>query len=706
MKGRSNHGRSRRRAAALANGATEGSAVAGLAERIEAEGQALELPAIRSFAEFLAGHARVRAGSNYVPYHFAGREALAQTCEIIDRVLGSETGQPLKDSSLAICGGAQFGKTIIVLNLKAYVLGVLFRNCGYYLPDDDLVQGIVDTKFRPDVLDQIPWLANLTHVGKSLNQSGKAVNRKGAFMVTDGKRSAQGYMRGMGKIPTTFSMDVLIEDEKDDIPEARAKFLTGRLTSSDLRFRLSIGTQRYHGAGQNKEFLEGTQHVVALTCPQCGRQVNPEEGWPQICRMAVTGQPRPTDPALTYEGDFKRAGEGLSAAPFDPTGSYYLACDECGAELDRRGARLVARFPKREALRKWSVRISQIGIAAIELNQIVADWRSNAVKDPECMAAFCCDRLAMPKSTSQALTPRVLERARALERFSLSLDGVAVSKAFGTPATSGAPARYAGLDMGDRCWFVAREVESPLVKRVIWLEQLSAEKIRSRVPALFQTLGLTCLFVDAGPLRDTSRDLCLILNGLVEFQPPRVADPDRAFIAFPGGLVWDGPNVRWRGLRAAAVEFTLKDSQGVKHKLGITQDGRYYPLIQCHRDETIQRVVNEFLTAEEGVIDVRDGRLRTEPLMRLPRREPGAPAILEVFDRHLLTGSRKERDEKGKANSFVDHCENHFLLADAYSALAENVASQRPAFAPGTIKAFDSERAATLAGRRDRNVSA
>jgi len=37
----------------------------------------------------------------------------------------------------------------------------------------------VDAKFRPDVVDQIGWFAEMVQVGKALNKSGRAVNRKG-----------------------------------------------------------------------------------------------------------------------------------------------------------------------------------------------------------------------------------------------------------------------------------------------------------------------------------------------------------------------------------------------------------------------------------------------------------------------------------------------------------------------------------------------
>lgn len=315
--------------------------------RIQNDGRTVEVPDVKSFLEFLLTQAKVKTTEGYVPYSFKGREMLFRACEIIDLVLGSNTGQPLKDATLGICGGAQFGKSVLVLNFKGYLLGVRFMNVGYYLPDDDLVQGIVDTKLRPDVLDQIPWLAQLIQIGKAVNSSGKAVNRKGAFMVTDGQRTAQAYMRGMGKIPTSFSMDVVIEDEKDDIPDRNAKFLPGRMTASNLRLRVSIGTQRIHGAGQNKEFLDGTQEVGIIDCPNCGKATCTEEEWPQVCRIVTEGHRLadsvPDAPQLTYEGDFKRPGENTTAAVFAHEAEYYLACTSCGGFLDRSTIHPVAR---------------------------------------------------------------------------------------------------------------------------------------------------------------------------------------------------------------------------------------------------------------------------------------------------------------------------------------------------------------------------
>jgi hypothetical protein len=725
------------------------SVVARLAKKLERRRALKQAPQIDSFADFLLHHARVKSGSGYVPYHFVRREALRPIVERLDQILASGD----TDASLAICGGAQFGKTVLMLNLLAYLVAVKFRNVGYYLPDDDLVSGLVDGKLRPDVLDQIPWLARLIAVGKTLNASGRAVNRKGAFLCTDGTRTALAFMRGLGKIPTSFSMDVVVQDEKDDLPDEHARFLAGRMTASNLRLSLLIGTQRYHGAGQNLAFSEGTQHIGLVACTGCGQRHNPETQWPGVCRLVVEDVPSSEWPKLTVEGNFvasavaaaRRAavgmqqdaastesdasavavvhdlragsisnpgGHGLALQPtaaqraaatviaFSPGQHYALCCPDCGALLDRDHPQWHAQAPEREKMRRWSFRLSQLLIPAIDLEQIVAAWQL-AIRDPEHMTVFCTDRLALPKSTTQTLTPGVLEAARgdySLERVKVKGERVKSEDAeshklrpfslFPSPFTL----RYAGLDMGDQCWFVARavEVKPPHSVRLLWIEPIAAERVRTRVPELFRELDLTALCVDAGPLRDLSRELVWMLNdpSVVAGAGPAPVGADapnsetemrRGTPHYHGSAAatFHEPSQRWRNVRAMAVEFTQREGQGLRHKYAQTQEGRAYPLLAANRDETIERVVQELLPPGVGdprLVENPDGTAAQIPTQRffLPAKTDATREVLDLYERHLLAGARQERD--GKTLRYLDKCENHFLLATAYAALAELIA--------------------------------
>jgi len=496
--------------------------------------RAVQAPRAPSFLEFLEHHARVpssdlRRAGEFEPYTFIGREALREPCRVLDLILGSspsppsgeragvrgrpanplvpsselgvcgeakdeqaseslestaledarptnpEPGtrnpEPLKDATLVLAGGAQFGKTILELYLAAFITSQRFLNLGVYLPDDGLADAIVDTKFRPVVMDNLPWFAEMAQIGKAVNKSGKAVHTKGAFLVTDGQRTAVGMFRGLKRIPTSFSLDVVVRDEEDDIPRDKAKYLSGRLTASALRLQIIIGTQRVAGAGQNKQWEQGSQGVMmigpvssefrvpsselfgeasvvatggasvlasrrhtrrgrrlvsSLAPPQQLGTIEtippgwlcPEEHWPQICRLQLGERPSPDDPQLGWEGDFRR--DGTPIAEHTPDARYYLAHPETGQPLDRSRVLWLHRRPEKIKLRHWSFRISQLGCAAIDLAQIVAHW-TRAVADSQEMTSFCCDRLARPKSTGQSLTPQILQRSRDIEPFDFGI---------------------------------------------------------------------------------------------------------------------------------------------------------------------------------------------------------------------------------------------------------------------------------------------
>lgn len=639
---------------------------------VAAEAPAVEVPAVASMREFLAVHGRVKVGSRYLPYDMAGRPALALATQWVDDLLAA--GRP--DCRIKIKGGAQWGKTVWAINLYAYLLGVRFLGVGYYLPDQALVDGIVDTKFRPDVVDQIPWFAALLKIGKTINKSGKAVERKGAVMATDGHRTALGYFLGTNRVPTTYTHDVQIVDERDDINEKNEKFLDGRLTSSPVRLRIDIGTARYDKAGMDKEFEDSTQHCALITCPGCDTAISPEDEWPGVCRLQVADAPRPSDPRLTLAGDFKTSGEdGATLATHRPGHRYYLACPRCGGVLDRARVEYRPRRPEMAALGKYGIEVSQISTAAIDLTQIVAAW-AGAVCDADKMTAFRCDRWARPKSSTQGLDSGIMDRCR--DDYALSV------------APTGLP-RYAGMDTGDRFWFLVREVESPGRKRFAWAEQLSPATARVRVPQLCTQSGVACLFLDIGNERAMARDIAMAVNGISEsptLSPAQVAGR----VDFGNGLLWDGALKRWSGLRAACVEFSVKPGGGIIHELRLTLEGQAYPVIRANRDETIQRAIDEFLCYDDGLVAVVDGKLRTAPSMRMPSLAPGANEAVRVMQEHFVSGSRKVAGSDGKTLSFIDQVPNHYLLANAYSALAESVVQAggfKAATGAGRVRASD-----------------
>lgn len=649
----------------------------------EGRAPAVDRPQRASFEEFLREDAMVPAGGgSHARFSFVGREVLLYIVRLIDLVLGSHTGAPLSDSRVVIAGGAQFGKTVLELLLAAYCTAQRFLNFGLYLPDEQLAGTVIDTKFRPDIVDQIGWLAQMTQVGKAVNASGKQVNTKRAATMTDGVRRANFLVSGLQKPATTITLDIAARDEEDDIPPKNAKFVKGRLTSSQLRIQFVIGTQRVHGRGQNKAWEDASQGVVLLGAQSvaAGYEVasvvdevpfgflNPEESFPGVIRHAVTGAPRLDDPKLTWAGDFRRDdAPNDTVSTHRPTNTYYLADPETGEPLDRHRPVVLHRNPDRIEQRDWSIRISQLSIGAIGLPQLVGQFQL-AVEDPDEMIVFRCDVLALPKSTAQAVTPQVIERAQSIDPYELRL--------------TREPARVAvaGLDMGDKCWLYVREVEAADRKRCIYAASIPLADVARRVQALHATRLFDCLLVDQRPDASTSREIALALNGLADLahwpEIPSRTNAD-AFLSLPGGLTWNGRMARWQGLKAAVVRFDKKKlGMGIEHAFDAFEEGgatKFVPLISCNREETIDRAVRELLTPDEGVnevVSLEDGSkvVRVLPSMLLPS---GEQPIIRTLARHLIAGSERERAEDGSLGDYKDQIENHLLLADGYSALAE-----------------------------------
>ncbi len=233
---------------------------------------------------------------------------------------------------------------------------------------------------------------------------------------------------------------------------------------------------------------------------------------------------------------------GALPIPYTPGQEYYLGCPDCGAELDRRNPEWHPLAPERVEQRRWSYRLSQLLFPGIDLAQIVAAWQL-AIRDPAHMTVFCTDRLALPKSSTQTLTPHDLQvargnyalgrldriiRLRGLEKRQKKLKNCQEPIRLRFPQINLIPIQLIILilskiqaSMGVWIWATSagswhgRLRGARLTRRgCCGSRAISAERVRTRVPELFRQLDLAALCVDAGPLRDLSRDLTFLLNDL------------------------------------------------------------------------------------------------------------------------------------------------------------------------------------------------
>jgi hypothetical protein len=698
-----------------------------------------------------------------------------------------EPGQ-LKGATLAVAGGAQFGKTVLELNLMAYATAIRFLSAGNYLPDRPKVEEIVGQKFRPNVLDLYPWMAEMIQLGKVQNASGKTINRKESYTVTDGLRKSFGNFCGMHRPPTSLTLDLALLDEVDDIPDRNIGYVDARMTNSPVHLTCFIGTQRLAGAGQNARLKASSFHVKMVPCPACGREWCLEEEFPRCVRVrrpqatdhgprtAVEG-PQTTDHGPRTDGHsalwtaavaasrqsaadpsprstlhpsaavalLRRVDAPRSHDPIvspemghDRLATYYAACPECGVELDREAGRYVAKHPERIAQARLGVRVSQLNISAISMQEIVGAWYA-AFEDPSgnALSAFYCDRLAIPNAgVAQPITQAVLDDCRQLglaetieaaEPYAMSLNrttdhGLRTTDRESVVSGQWSVVRVAGMDMGPRCWFWCDEVRGPLVSACVWAELIASGNAPVRVPLLMNALGICCLLLDAGGEPDLTKRLVLALNGLDDYLPPAI--PRQALVGsqlthLGVGVSWDGRQGAWQGIRAASVLFVPGQARGLEQTLGFTQDGRIYPLIKCSRSESIQTAVNDFLTPAEGVIEmlrvsteaneenkgtsfpslpsVKSQQIRTLRRARLPHSYIGPGVSQAVLDGHLLN-LRRQRNPRTQAEDWIDGVENHLGLAKTYARLAQTLTQANRAPPLGAITSLEGIRLGSTRG--------
>ncbi|MDB6110227.1 MAG: hypothetical protein JWR69_1977, partial [Pedosphaera sp.] len=663
-------------------------------------------PLCKTFKEFLLVHARVlqRDGTGG-RFSMEGRAPLELVVDWLDKILRNTLdgeaveidgvtfapGQ-LKASVVAVGGGAQWGKTILELNLMAYATAVRFLSVGNYLPDKSKVEEIVGQKFRPNVLDLYPWMAEMIQVGKVENASGKTIDRKESYTVTDGERKAFGNFCGMHKPPTSITIDLGLLDEVDDIDERNIGYVDARMTNSPVHLTAFIGTQRVAGAGQNARLKASSFHVKQVPCPKCRKEWNLEEEFPRCIRVAKDGQPKQSDPTIKPEMGHDRLA------------TYYIACVECGTPMDRDAGRYVAKHPERIKQARFGVRVSQLNISAISMQEIVGSWYA-AFEDPSgaALVAFHCDRIAIPNAgAAQPITQTVLDSAREL---GVSPAGE-ISEPYAMSLARSEHPRFAGMDMGPRCWFWCDEVRSPLVSACVWAELIASGNASVRLPLLMNVLGINTVFLDAGGEPDLTKRLVLSLNGLDNYLPPSVPKSEllKMHLGNLGvGLSWDGQRGRWRGIRAAAVLFVAGEARGIEQTLGFTQEGNIYPLIKCNRAESIQTAVNDFLTPNEGVLEMVGAQgikaLRTMRRARLPQTYIGPGVSQAILDGHLLN-LRKERDTRTGEEDWVEGVENHLGLSKTYARLSQMVAEAGGAQGKFAYRAVNTGRNSSGLGRR------
>lgn len=138
-----------------------------------------------------------------------------------------------------------------------------------------------------------------------------------------------GMVKPDGRAPQLKSIDadVLIMDEFDEMDPRAPSIASKRLGHSRIAEERLISTPSYPGMGVHAKFLESDQRHWFVTCPHCGKRQT-------MTMQQVISQFDALERPVTWHG----MSEGRA----------FVACGQCGGELDRLGpGEWVAAYPGR-----------------------------------------------------------------------------------------------------------------------------------------------------------------------------------------------------------------------------------------------------------------------------------------------------------------------------------------------------------------------
>lgn len=510
------------------------------------------------------------------PWIAEGREPFLQIVETIDRaILAKKSG-----TEISVLAAEQVGKTLVGVGAALQLVADRGRNVGYFFPTKVFAARFGRTRLKR-LIARSPYLASRMRERDAVNQM--------SLKEFDGHFF---YLLGLESILDAISipLDAVFYDEVDYLPTENQEWSEGRVAASDLRIAVYVSAGYIPGGGIDRRYHEGTQHRFLVSCRARGCMT------PDIC----------------LEETFPECVARVR-------GTWRRVCPECNGDLDlAKNGRWVALHPEKEREGKISFRISSLVVPARDLAHVMRRWEK-AKKKKSQLAKFRCAELAIPDAGAmQPVTDEALGRMQ--------------DKSLQFLLARGMRPRYAGMDTGDLCHFIAYERDAAGRMQLVWAEEIDSDRAEARATELLLQLGAVSFVCDKKPLTTVARG-----------------------VAYRAGRI------------AALQDFAPGSELAVVEE---SHQGKTYRCVKVNRDESLDDLTSE-ITNE------------LKP-MRMPDIEKYE--VLSVVAEHLKN-LRKERTEDAKGRlveKYVRGVANHFGMALNSARLAEEIAPRSTSWSPET----------------------
>jgi hypothetical protein len=244
----------------------------------------------------------------------------------------------LQDDSREQCfiKGAQIGATevLVLRTLHGMVHGHYPQGSLYLFPTRDDVKDFSQARFDP-LIQNNPFIG--AYVQNTDRVNVKQIGR--GFLYLRGARSTKtiGGTKKSSSQLKSIAVDRVVFDELDEMEESMITLAKERISHSNVKQLMYLGTPTIPDYGMDKFYQTSTQNVWMVQCKHCGKEASLDLEFPNSIRRKLDG-------------------------------TAYRACIYCHEEVFPHNGRWIAQYPDRDMVGWW---ISQLNSVYVDPTYIL-----------------------------------------------------------------------------------------------------------------------------------------------------------------------------------------------------------------------------------------------------------------------------------------------------------------------------------------------